>query len=62
MRVRRPTPQTAIVSRAAQRKIEARTRESQTARALKEWPVPPHVAEAQRYVIIEDSDDVEIIR
>lgn len=66
MRVRRPRPRTAIVSEAAQKKIHARERrevsESETARVLNEWAAPSHVAEAQRYVITEDSDDVEIIR
>jgi len=65
--MRRPRPRTAIVSEAATRKIHARIRREARDReltdALKRWnAVPAHVAEAQRYVITEDSDDVEMIR
>ena len=39
MRVRRPTPRTAILSEAATKKIAAREQQTATARALAEWRI-----------------------
>lgn len=68
----RPTPQTAIISRAAQRRIDRKREVAEASKlmadSLDRWgrlepeaDAPAHVAEAMKYVVT-DSDDVEIIR
>jgi hypothetical protein len=68
-------PRTAIVSAAAKRAIAKREARERSMKAVSEWRIvgqapednvyevrPAHVTEAMKYVIAEDSNDVEIIR